>query len=302
MDAETSQIALLKECLQKQLDELTMLQSIYCNPGELQLQDHSTIVDMTEFLNGKSPQINSKLAFTVSIVTEGRRNKVQINIDLPHLYPGVESAVVVVRSGDFGQGQQKAIKVLVEQYIATECDNSDTYIFQVVSWIQDQLDTFYALTGAKDPDETKSQDSGIDLKQSSDPATIEYERLWIYSHHIKSKTKRQNIIKEARNLRLTGFLRPGKPGIICVEGLKGDTQEFWRIIKQWQWHKIQVRHSEVKVKQAGFKFNRFEDFREQLFTTKVDGDDEEVPMDMSLFMKYLEQHSSEYIKEYLFGF
>lgn len=309
MDAEASQIVLLKDCLQKQLDELSMLQSIYYNPGELQQHDPTTTADISEFINGKVAQIYSKLSFTINLVAEEHRNKIEIHVELPHLYPTVESASVILRCADFGRVQEKTIKTLIDEYITTECDSSDTYVFQVVSWIQDNLEMFRGLT-SRDPEETKSNDSGIDVKSSAGQSTItrsgsneviEYERLWIYSHHIKSKTKRQNIVKEAKNLNLTGFLRPGKPGIICVEGQKDDTQEFWSIIRQYNWQKIQVRHSEVKVKPIDCNFSRFEGFKEQLFTAK-DDDDMEVPMDMRLFMKFLEQHNSTYVKEFLFGF
>lgn len=302
MESEVLQIKILKDCLQKQLDELSMLQSIYYNPGELHLQDYATIVDMTELINGKLAQIYSKLVYTINLATtQDQRNKVEIHIELPHLYPTVESAAILVRCADFGRIQEKAIKQLINEYIANECDSSDTYVFQVISWIQDSLDKFRALT-VRDSDETKSTDSGIVACTASSKDAVEYERLWIYSHHIKSKTKRQNIVKEAKNLNLTGFLRPGKPGIICVEGLKDDTQEFWRIIRQYNWQKIQLRHSDTKIKPLGFNFNRFEGFREQLFTTNEENEDLEVPMDMSLFMKFLEQHHSTYVKEYLFGF
>jgi hypothetical protein len=38
-------------------------------------------------------------------------------------------------------------------------------------------------------------------------------RYWIYSHHIKSTTKRKLIIDLAQQLHLNGFTHVGKPGI-----------------------------------------------------------------------------------------
>lgn len=52
------------------------------------------------------------------------------------------------------------------------------------------------------------------------------------------------------------------------------------------------------TKEDTFAF--FDTFREYLFTTNED--EEEIPMDMSQFMKFLDTHNCAYIKEYLFGF
>ena len=40
--------------------------------------------------------------------------------------------------------------------------------------------------------------------------------LWF--HHIKSQTKRRDIVDWARELGLRGFCKPGYPGIIVCEG------------------------------------------------------------------------------------
>ena len=37
------------------------------------------------------------------------------------------------------------------------------------------------------------------------------------SHHIYSKIKRKDLQGLASDLNLTGFVMPGKPGVICVE-------------------------------------------------------------------------------------
>lgn len=286
---ELVQIEELKNCFQKQLDELDMLQSIYCNPGEFHLQDIFTQIEISDFLQNKSKIVSSKLTYTISFtLSEDSRTKVEVNIELPHLYPSIESASIRVRSSAFSTAQEKLILRKIEDFIETQCDKTEPYVFQVVSMIQENLDEF-----------SKNLQGTSNETQESE---FVYERLWIYSHHIKSKTKRQNIIKSARDLSLTGFMRPGKPGIICVEGLQENVQEFWKIIRQWTWQKIQIRKSEVKKSHAElFKFGKFDQFREQIFTTNEEND-EEIPMNMSLFMKFLQEHDCTYIKDYIFGF
>ncbi|GBP02321.1 RWD domain-containing protein 2A [Eumeta japonica] len=168
-------------------------------------------------------------------------------------------------------------------------DKSETYIFQVLHWLQEKIEVLI-----------KNDDNEIETNNPT-PELADFERLWIYSHHIKSKTKRQEIVRQSRNLDLSGFCRPGKPGIICVEGLKECTQEFWRIIKGMRWQKISICKTESsrKSRQELDKSRRFDGFKEQLFCDDID--DEAGVMNMRLFLKYLELHNSGYMKKELFG-
>ncbi|KAK9521155.1 hypothetical protein VZT92_020984 [Zoarces viviparus] len=71
-----------------------------------------------------------------------------------------------------------------------------------------------------------------------------FSRLWIYSHHIYNKTKRKNILEWSKELGLSGFSMPGKPGIVCVEGSHSTCEEFWSRVKVLTWKKIMIRHRE----------------------------------------------------------
>ena len=61
---------------------------------------------------------------------------------------------------------------------------------------------------------------------------ITFARYWIYSHHIYSNEKRRNMAQLSDELGLHGFVLPGKPGIICVEGVVEDVQEFYSHIRR----------------------------------------------------------------------
>ena len=55
-----------------------------------------------------------------------------------------------------------------------------------------------------------------------------FSRFWIFSHHIYSKTKRKCILEWSKEMNLKGFSLPGKPGVICAEGLQENCEEYWR--------------------------------------------------------------------------
>lgn len=286
---------LLKECLRKQLDEFHMLSSIFCNPGELHVDDYSFIDNINTYIEGSTKRLNAKLDYQLYLPLL-ENEKVEIRVELPHLYPGLEIPHFVVRSACFPRDQERKITERIERYIGQDVlDPNEPYVYQVITWIQDN---FSELTS------NECSTTSDRLTNPASNSSVTFERIWIYSHHLKSKTKRQTILKTAKDLDLTGFSRPGKPAIICVEGRQHDTQEFWRTIRPLKWQKIQIKITETKVVNGPEYIEdkrRFSGFREELFTEANDENDE-VPMSMSLFMKFLEQHNSGYIKKEIFGF
>lgn len=277
---------ILMDCLQKQIDELDMLQSIFCNSGEFQIEDHSATADINEYLLGNIQQLTQRLEY--SIYFKDANGKIEIKVILPNLYPTLEVANVSVKSSILNKNDETLIKKEIEDFIR-KIDKSEAYMYQVISWIQDNIDAFKNL-------------NKIETTLPAQVLEVELQRLWIYSHHIKSKTKRINIVNNAKVLNLTGFCKPGKPGIICVEGYKEDTEEFWKLLKGMNWQKITIKKSDdqtCSIEKID-KFRIFQSFNEEIF---IDiGDEQEVKMNMSVFLKYLEQHNCSDIKKYLFNF
>lgn len=280
-------IPLLKLCLRKQLDELEMLSSIYCNAGELRIDDHSVAADFNEFLEDRLANLTSRLDYTIRLEQNG--SKIYVTFQLPHLYPSSKLANISVRSSLFNKNGETLLRKKLEEFLST-IDTTEVYSLEILNWVQDNCDTFI---GAQE-----NQTNRLDNKK-----WIEFERMWIYSHHLKSKTKRQEIVKSARQLDLSGFSRPGKPGIICVEGWKRNTEDFWKYIRSMNWQKITIRKSEVRTIDEGEmdSVRKFPNFSEQLFV-QDENEQQEVQMDMSLFMKFLEKHDCSYIRKDLFGF
>lgn len=296
------QLEIYRNCITKQLEEVDMLSSIYCSPGEMHIFDPGVISDFNEFLQHPTNEnlttlLKSQLDYNIKLDMQHAKGKTKLDVrvELPHLYPSLENAIIIVHTPLLSKNKETYLKNTIEQFINT-MDKSETYIYQVLSWLQDEIEGILK----KDNKEFESSEISKDIKAEDE--LIDFERLWIYSHHIKSKTKRQEIVNQSRDLNLTGFSRPGKPGIICVEGLKECTQEFWRIIKSMRWQKIMICKVESSRKALSKvdKLRRFVGFKEQLFCD--DMENEEGVMNMGLFIKYLEQHNSGYMKKELFGF
>jgi len=93
---------------------------------------------------------------------------------------------------------------------------------------------------------------------------------------------------------------PGKPGIICVEGLSKNCTDWWSLVKHWNWKKINIKIQEDEEIGSNIdQFKRFEKF-EEIGTVK-NPDSRNYHMDLGEFYKYLEAHESSYMFKELFG-
>eukprot|EP00039_Didymoeca_costata_P012799 m.186058 g.186058 ORF g.186058 m.186058 type:complete len:154 (+) comp15586_c0_seq7:518-979(+) len=69
-------------------------------------------------------------------------------------------------------------------------------------------------------------------------------RRLIWSHHIKSTTKRKHIRDWSGELELGGYAKTGYPGIIIVEGDERNCIEFCRRLKNLRWKALLVKGEE----------------------------------------------------------
>ena len=69
------------------------------------------------------------------------------------------------------------------------------------------------------------------LEEPGTPQTVGLERRWIWAHHILDPARRKSIVKEALDSGLGGYLKPGYPGIVVVEGDASACEDFVHWIK-----------------------------------------------------------------------
>lgn len=92
---------------------------------------------------------------------------------------------------------------------------------------------------------------------------------------------------------LTGFVQPGKPGIICVEGTTRNCQEWWSHVKSWNWQRINVKITE-ELETESRLFSNFEEIGVLKNTERSNH------MDMGEFRRYLGSHDCEWVFKELF--
>lgn len=300
-----------QECLEVQLNELDTLMSMFSCDSELTLDDPSVVADMRtslgEVLRSKdghrcegqagerSPRQHGQIGFTIKLQTENEHT-IEMIFRLPLTYPK-SAPDVSIRISVLSRHNHQLYNEKLQAFIR-ELRPEEPVIYEIIQWIKETSDSFI---------EEYNNSCSVTVKPPNIPSasmgTLEFSRLWIYSHHIYNKVKRKSIVDLANDLGLTGFSVPGKPGIICVEGNQRNSEDFWQKIRSMQWKKISLIHREDLTADDSTKFEElraFHDFEEKHFDPRT-GKGREVHMDLGLLFQFLQERGFSDIFQMYFG-
>lgn len=70
-------------------------------------------------------------------------------------------------------------------------------------------------------------------------------RSWFYFPSISTREKRDDLVNHAPSYQLSGFLLAGKPGVLCLEGVAQNIDDFMKFIKTESWGNIPSGHKKV---------------------------------------------------------
>jgi len=272
-----------------QLDELEILQSMFPGPKELTL-DVCNIADVKKWISdqeqGRINELPSLLDFSLNISLENE-NTVELVVTYPVEYPRTSLPDIYARSENLLRKQQSSLNHNLQQYLEIEAIQGEPCLIAAISWLQENSDHYFV----------QESSEGIESFKCV-PQNIKFSRFWIYSHHLYSKIKRKDILDLAPEFCLTGFSMPGKPGVICIEGLSQNCTDWWSLVRHWNWKKINVKIQEDKETDNIDGERLFQTF-EEIGVVKNAGRD--YHMDMGEFHKYLEKHNCTWIFKELFG-
>ncbi|KAJ3590759.1 hypothetical protein NHX12_008708 [Muraenolepis orangiensis] len=197
------------EWAESQLAELELLSSMFPTDSEFEITDQVALAELRASVEGcchSPPPHPSSPQFLL-----------KQRID--------DTCAALTRS------QQACLQADLTDHLLVNC-RGEVCVLAAVEWLKDHALRYVS----------HSSSSGGEAAARSPPAGDVFSRLWIYSHHIYNKSKRKNILEWSKELGLSGFSMPGKPGIVCVEGPRGACEEFW--VKVLTWKKIAIRHRE----------------------------------------------------------
>jgi len=135
-------------------------------------------------------------------------------ISLPDLYPKMRPTIRLSTKICDDKNFQNLLDEKIDEIVRRDTD--ELVVMEIISWVEENIESF----------RIKEQKT-CDVKIETD-----FLRLWIYSHHIYSNEKRRNMLSISNQLGISGFILPGKPGIICVEGDANKVQQFYMQIRR----------------------------------------------------------------------
>ncbi|NXD81327.1 RWD2A protein, partial [Halcyon senegalensis] len=279
----------VEECLELQLLEVEMLRTMYPKKGEMSL-DEDAVPSVQRYLKNTSGALPPQLEFSIAVDVGEAKVKVELQVRLPHMYPHV-APQLFARSDALHRQQQSQLNTGLASHISSLA-SGEMCIYEAVQWVKDNSLPY--LENSKTSSESASEEAVV--KET-------LHRMWIYSHHIYRQELRKKIFDSAKKLNLTGFCLTGKPGVICVEGLQENCEEFWRVIRYPNWKHISCKHVEnIETEGSVDNLRLFRAFEDLQFQAHGDyGLRNDYHMDLGQFLEFLKQHQSGHIFQILFG-
>lgn len=273
----------LIDCLKQQVCELEVLTSIYPDNGDIIFTKKSILEDIKDFIDNKTEYTPNHLDFTLNLIVENL--KLEISINLPSFYPK-EEPDIFIRCNHLNRQQETLLNNNLTDYInINHC--GEQCLYTAISWLQDNVGKYKCTT---------AEITGPVESKMTNQVQDKFVRLWIFSHHIYNRKKREEIVKIARDYDLNGFCLPGKPGIICVEGSEDSCFNWWKIIKNMNWKKIVIKKTETFDDSVRIKEQKFSNFEEIVFQNS-----NKKNSDMSAFSKFIDDHGLSHIFNDLFN-
>ncbi|NXS52551.1 RWD2B protein, partial [Brachypteracias leptosomus] len=233
---ETTKMANREEA-EIQVSELDLLLSMFPYEEEFTVTDQLAVAELKHYVENESAEMpSSKVQFILNVkpeISDASMVEFSMACALPLKYPAVLPEITV-RSSLLSRSQQIHLNSDLKTYLMENC-SGEPCMLSAREWVKDHAAAYI------DKEFSSSSATTSNAVQSED---ITFTRLWIYSHHIYNKQKRKNIIDWAKELSLSGFCMPGKPGVVCVEGLQSSCEEFWSRVRRLTWKRILVRHRE----------------------------------------------------------
>ncbi|RWS01857.1 RWD domain-containing protein 2A-like protein [Dinothrombium tinctorium] len=188
----------------EQLNELQLINSMY--PNQVTVSDRS----LEAVLAGDEDAVSECIAIhehPVEFCFLSLANKAEIYFTLPEKYPHSAplNAFVRLTDSELSSAQSKQLQCELNERIARHIASANAHfvdVFSVIKLIEDWQ-------SEEKPRNTHSTNASV----ASNEKRPNLSRIWIFSHHIYSNTKRKDIVDRAKQLSLSGFSRPGKPGV-----------------------------------------------------------------------------------------
>ncbi|KAL0137375.1 hypothetical protein V8B55DRAFT_1527813, partial [Mucor lusitanicus] len=245
------------EILSDAINTIDLLQSIYFDKEfEFQRNEDEAAYTMLQgcwesdtWPTCFDPPLPSSLAFTI-----------KAPVELPDQELDEEDAIHLVFNGQLSltsitdyqltlpsaanlwlsrEDHETLVNTLNNEIQLDSSDDRSTWIIEKMQQLQSIAEP-YALAKLQ---KSKEEIEKAKLLQEGGP--VRFLRDWIWFPMIYTREKRGDIIDWAPKYNITGFLCPGKPGAMCLEGPEKKVIQFVNDIKTISWASINPSHRKM---------------------------------------------------------
>lgn len=244
------------DLMELQLGQIDLLLAMY--PGDITIEDSAqhTIDAFRGYIEGTVTQHYQSppsvpMMLQIAISNEGpHEHALDLDLIIPFFYEGTQKPEdppnVKVRIRQPSWLSRAATNQLMDDLPA------DEDLLGTIEHIKEATATHLAQSLHSEP-----------MAQALSTPDSPLVRVWFYFPSISTRSKRADFIIHAPSYSLTGFLHAGKPGLLCVEGVSQNIDDYMRWIKTESWGDIPAHHKKVSERYRETDVHRvFEDMEE----------------------------------------
>jgi len=249
---------MFKFCLNRQIQEIEILKSIFCGDQELVVKNEEQFTRFKTKGISSSDGESDPFVLQFKLPIRGYKNScsskqaVCFNVTLPNFYPSTES--VIVRAEVFPPAlpptHMKSWKAGLDNFLAQKMGRECIFDLAqwVVGWLESSLKPFTRCFTSADAGKQKQ-------------VVFRRSLIW-FSTIAPDRTKA--ISQWAKDLELTGCCQPCSPAVLLLEGQKENVDQCIVSLRQtFRWRKMEVISEEdarVDSITASRKFDKFREY------------------------------------------
>mmetsp|Transcript_28103 Transcript_28103/g.81241 ORF Transcript_28103/g.81241 Transcript_28103/m.81241 type:complete len:314 (+) Transcript_28103:16-957(+) len=146
-----------------------------------------------------------------------------IQFHLPSGYPENAATIALISLDALRRSYRDEIAKNLNERAAESAASSQEAMLDIIDYLKELVSHFVECDAMNAADQTVAN-------EGKDTSTA-WGRRWIWVHHITNTSRCKSIVEEARELNLRGYLKPGYPGIVLIEGNGVDCDTFVTFIK-----------------------------------------------------------------------
>ncbi|KAF4040595.1 hypothetical protein GN244_ATG07270 [Phytophthora infestans] len=172
------------------------------------------------------------------------RDVPSLTLACPLGYPKADPMLFEVNCPQLSRAEMERLNTELEELTTAACNNQEVAGLQLYQLMHEFLTQVEANSSTVDVQSTAAA-----AEETSTPVTL--GRRAIYFHHIIASNKRRVVKEWASELQLGGFSKIGWPGVVIVEGLEPNVQEYVRRLQHLRWKHITVRGKQTEELEEG---------------------------------------------------